>query len=113
MHWVERLAADMKLSSDTSFALQLCLEEAVTNIVSHAFEKETTHDVRVALWRDETTLHAEVTDDGRPFNPLAHEPQETAVDLGSAQIGGLGIKLMRGFAQQLAYQRSGSINQLT
>jgi sigma-B regulation protein RsbU (phosphoserine phosphatase) len=110
--WVDELGLTLALPPETTHALQLCLDEAVTNIVSHAFEPNTSHDVHIALWRDDTVLHAEVTDDGRPFDPLAYEPPPAPKDLQSAQIGGLGIRLMRGFADQITYQRSGPLNRL-
>jgi len=64
------------------------------------------------VWRDAATLHAEVTDDGRAFDPLAHDPPAAPSDLASAPVGGLGIKLMRSFAGTIAYQRSASTNRL-
>ena len=113
MAWIDDLTASLKLSPRTTHALQLCLEEAVTNIVSHAFEPGTVHDVGIALWRNDTTLHAEITDDGRPFDPLSHELPEAPKDLQSAPIGGLGIKLMRSFAGDVVYRRCGTTNTLT
>lgn len=113
MTWIDQIVVHFGLSPRTVHALQLCLEEAVTNIVSHAFEPDTLHDVHVAVWRDGTTLHAEVTDDGRAFDPLAHELPAAPKDLESAQIGGLGIKLMRNFAEAIAYRRTGATNRLT
>ncbi len=112
MTWIDHLVAPFGLSPHTIYALQLCLEEAISNIVSHAFEPSSKHDVHLALWLDDTTLHAEVTDDGRPFDPLSHELPAAPKDLPSAQIGGLGIKLMRSFAGEIVYERSGSINRL-
>jgi anti-sigma regulatory factor (Ser/Thr protein kinase) len=111
--WIDGLVAPLGLSSHTTHALQLCLEEAITNIVSYAFEPETSHDVRVALWRDDAALHAEVTDDGRPFDPLSHALPGPPQDLQSATIGGLGIKLMRSYAERIDYQRSGLTNRLS
>ena len=110
--WVDGLAETLALPSETTHVLELCLDEAVTNIVSHAFEPDTAHDVHIALWRDNSVLHAEVTDDGRPFDPLAYETPPAPKDLQSAQIGGLGIRLMRGFADRITYQRSGPLNRL-
>ena len=112
MTWVDELAVMLALPPGTTHALQLCLDEAVTNIVSHAFEPNTAHDVQIALWRDDRVLYAEVTDDGRPFDPLLYEPPVAPRDLRSAKIGGLGIRLIRGFADQIIYQRSGPLNWL-
>ena len=112
MTWIDQVVAHFGLSPRTMHALQLCLEEAITNIVAHAFEPGTTHHVHVAVWCDGATLHAEVTDDGRPFDPLAYEMPAAPKDLESAQIGGLGIKLMRNFAETIAYHRTGVTNRL-
>ena len=44
--------------------------------------------------------------------PFRHEPPVAPRDLRSAKIGGLGIRLIRGFADQIIYQRSGPLNRL-
>lgn len=111
--WADGVIAPLGLSQRTVHAVQLCLEEAVTNIVSHAFLPDTRHEVQVALWRDDATLRAEVIDDGMPFDPLSHELPAAPKDLESAPIGGLGIKLMRSFADGIAYRRCGDTNRLT
>ena len=61
----------------------------------------------------DTALHAEVADDGRPFDPLSHALPAPPADLRSVPVGGLGIKLMRSFADRMAYRRCGAINRLT
>jgi anti-sigma regulatory factor (Ser/Thr protein kinase) len=111
--WIDDVVAPLGLLPRTAHALHLCLEEAVTNVITHAFEPDTMHEVQLALWHDDTALHAEITDDGGPFDPLAHELPAAPTDLESAPIGGLGIKLMRSFAGRIAYRRSGSMNRLT
>ena len=44
--------------------------------------------------------------------PLRTRTPPAPKDLQSAQIGGLGIRLMRGFADRITYQRSGPLNRL-
>jgi anti-sigma regulatory factor (Ser/Thr protein kinase) len=112
MTWIDDIVVRLDLSPRASYALQLCLEEAVVNIVSYAFEPGTQHAVHIALWRDGPTVQAEITDDGRPFDPLAQPPPEQAADLRSAEIGGLGIKLLRSYADHVDYQRANDINRL-
>ncbi len=109
--WIDELVVPLELPSRTAHALQLCLEEAVTNIITHAFDPCTAHEIRVALWWDEAALYSEITDDGRPFDPLSYEPAQVT-DLQSASIGGHGIRLMRSFANRIEYRRCGSINRL-
>ena len=113
MHtWTEGLAIPFGLSQRTLNALQLCLEEAVNNIISHAFAPGSEHHIRVAVWRDGTTVHAEVVDDGAPFDPLAHAQPGAPTELASAPIVGAGIKLMRSFAERIAYRRADGTNRL-
>jgi serine/threonine-protein kinase RsbW len=113
MTWIDGIVETLELPTRTTQALRLCLEEAVTNVTSHAFEPGTTHEIQVAVWRDDTMLHAEVSDDGRPFDPMSHQLPTTPLDLESVQIGGMGIKLMRSFAQRMAYERVGAMNRLS
>jgi anti-sigma regulatory factor (Ser/Thr protein kinase) len=113
MAWVEELAVALELTPRATYAVQLCLEEAVVNIISYAFEPDTDHDVRIGVWRDGRMVFAEITDDGRPFDPLAQEAPRRPTDLTSAHVGGLGITLMRNFAADIGYRRAGGTNRLT
>ena len=111
--WVDDLVEPLELSPEATYAVQLCLEEAVVNIISYAFEPNTRHDVRIEVWRDGRMVFAEIIDDGRPFDPRAQQAPQQPADLESAQIGGLGITLMRNFATDIAYRRTGGTNRLT
>ena len=110
--WIDSIIVQPVLTTRTAYALHLCLEEAVINVFSHAFEPDTSHDVKIALWRDNQALHVEIIDDGRPLNPLAYELPALPQKLTSANVGGLGIRLMRNFAAQICYQRLESTNRL-
>jgi len=111
--WVDDLVGALELSPEATYAIQLCLEEAVVNIISYAFEPNTEHDVKIDVWRDGGMVFAEIIDDGRPFDPRMQEAPQRPADLDSAQIGGLGITLMRSFATDIAYRRAGGTNRLT
>jgi len=110
--WIAERTADLGLSSQTAYALQLCMEEAVTNVISYAFDPASQHEIQIRLWRDGKALSVEISDDGRQFDPVAYEVPPSVEDLGSVAVGGLGIKLMRAFAGSITYQRSGQTNSL-
>ena len=111
--WINCVVARFGLSAETAHALHLCLEEAVVNVVSYAFEPGSVHDVRVELWRDGEGVHAAVTDDGRAFDPLSRAAPDVPTDVESAPVGGLGIMLMRRFAGDVVYRRVDGSNRLT
>ncbi len=110
--WADALIAQLALPDNAAMALHLCLEEAVCNVINHAFEDSAPHEIGIALWQEGEGLVLEVTDDGRAFDPLAHALPEAPPDLASAPIGGLGIKLMRHFAHPIEYRRQGAMNRL-
>ena len=72
--WIEA-QAQQELSADTSFAIQLCLEEAVANIIMHGGgAKDDRLQIAIALERNGGTLVARIEDSGREFDPPNSRP---------------------------------------
>jgi len=86
-------------------ALDLALEEILTNIMSHGYTDDREHEIKVRLTARPEALEAEVEDDGRPFNPLEAPKPDTTRSLHDRSIGGLGIHLARTLVDGLEYQR--------
>ncbi len=106
--WIEEFAAGHDVPASTSFALQLCLEEAFSNIVRHGYAG----DVRVTLDRRERTVLLGFADRGIPFDPTTVPAPARAASIEDAAVGGQGIHLMRTFAQRLDYERRDGENRL-
>jgi len=115
--WVETLATEKSISDKMRFAIDLCLEEALSNIIRHGYSGDPGHFIAVefALIEDgELTFFVE--DDAPPFNPLgpgaAGQPvSASAIDEGKA--GGQGIRLLQRFANKLSYDQLPGGNRLT
>jgi anti-anti-sigma factor len=112
--WVDELAILLNLSGETEYALRLCLEEAVTNIVNHATPEPGAERDSVALHllANATILKVTIEDQCGAFNPLATplpEPDEPAPE----GEGGLGITLLRRHADQVSWERVGTTNRLS
>ena len=65
---LEEFAQRHGLAARVLHAAQLGLEEHLTNIISHAYEDELEHQIKVCVQLDGTELRIMVEDDGRPFN---------------------------------------------
>ena len=52
-------------------------------------------------------------DEGVPFDPTAHAPPPAAGTIAEAEIGGLGLPLVRAFVRAMHYRRQGNTNRLT
>src|SRR6266700_462174 len=110
--WLERLA-QQGMSSDVSFAVQLCLEEAVANIIMYGAARGDRLEIAVELERNGGTLVARMEDNGRQFDPTRAPPPAVATSLEQAKVGDLGIHLMRSFASGMDYERRNGRNRLT
>jgi anti-sigma regulatory factor (Ser/Thr protein kinase) len=110
--WIEA-GAQHELSADTSFAVQLCLEEAVANIIMHSGVKDDRVEIAIELERNGGTLVARIEDSGREFDPTQFPPPSVAKSLEEARVGDLGIHLMCSFASDMHYERRDGRNRLT
>jgi serine/threonine-protein kinase RsbW len=110
--WWRQWAAWAGLSGDASDEGELCLNEAVGNIVQHSGDHAPTQPIGITLERTARGARMTVTDRGRPFNPLAHTPPDPPLTLDDAPIGGLGIQLIRAHAASIEYRRDNDENVL-
>jgi anti-sigma regulatory factor (Ser/Thr protein kinase) len=110
--WIEGFAGQ-GMSPDVSFAVQLCLEEAVANIIMYGAAKDDRLEIAVELERNAGTLVARIEDNGRQFDPTRAPSPSVATSLEEAKIGDLGIHLMRSFASGMDYERRDGRNRLT
>jgi serine/threonine-protein kinase RsbW len=111
--WTEALSLTLGLAPDVAFAADLCLQEAVGNVIEHAFADGAPHEIGVSAVRVGRRLIVEIEDDGRPFDPLTAPPPAPAAHLEDVRIGGLGVHLIRRFASGMRYTREGGRNRLT
>lgn len=96
------------ISSTILDAMNLALEEIITNIISYAFPDETEHSIILRLSIEGHQLIAEVEDDGKPFNPLDAQDPDIGLSLEDRPIGGLGILLTKNMVDHIDYrQRDG------
>ena len=102
--WIEAWA-HRDLSADTSFAIQLCLEEAVANIIMHGKTNDDRPEITIEVERNGGTLVARIEDTGREFDPTQVPTPLLANSLDEAKAGGFGIHLMRSFASGMHYER--------
>jgi anti-sigma regulatory factor (Ser/Thr protein kinase) len=110
--WIEGFT-QKRTSSDVSFAVQLCLEEAVANIIMYGGARNDPLEIAVELERNGGNLVARIEDNGRQFDPTRAPPPVPARSLEEAKVGDVGIHLMRSFASGMDYERRDGRNRLT
>jgi serine/threonine-protein kinase RsbW len=109
--WIEDAAQSCALDPTTSFAVQLCVDEAVANIVTHGDDAKASRIV-VTLQRVADECVLQIEDDGPPFDPTRVADPKPATSLETAKIGGLGVHLMRKYSTGMHYERAAGQNRL-
>ena len=101
------------MSDATLFAVNLALEELVTNTISYGFADGSEHSITISLHVDGPDLHVRMEDDAKAFNPLESEGPDLDASLADRPIGGLGIHFVRTKMDDIRYERVGARNVLT
>jgi serine/threonine-protein kinase RsbW len=111
--WVEACCGAGGLADHVSLRIALALEEAVTNVISHAFAGVAPpHRIKVRLDITPELFAAEVIDNGRPFDPLTVPAPDLSLPFEERPPGGLGIYLIRSMMDRIQYRRSDGNNLL-
>jgi len=112
--WIETLAARHSISDQTQFAMNLCLEEALSNIIRHGYSSQPDHFITVSFVRPREDYYVfDVEDEAKLFNPM-DGPEPPAINAADdAPAGRQGIRLLRRFADSLEYHATPKGNRLT
>ena len=114
--WAQTLAERIGLSENTRYAIRLCLEEAIANVILHGYKNESGHPVVIRRWQSSEMLFFAIEDKASPFAPDEIPPQACTPQpqsLESLTPGGNGIRLLRHFAGSLIYEQFPEGNRLT
>jgi anti-sigma regulatory factor (Ser/Thr protein kinase) len=95
------------------FAVDLALEEILSNIIFHGYngQDDLPITVEATLLPDELMLRVE--DAAPPFDPLKVAAPDLTIPLEDRKVGGLGIHLTRKMMDSLEYTRRDGRNVLT
>jgi anti-sigma regulatory factor (Ser/Thr protein kinase) len=110
---VEAFGAAHALSDGTIFALNLVLEEVVTNVISYGYAEPGPRVIAIELAVDGKHLHAVVADDAKAFNPLEREEPSLEGGVEERPVGGLGVHLLKTLMDDVSYRRENGRNILS
>jgi len=114
--WIEVIADRHGVAEDTRFAMQLCMEEALANVILHGYHSEPGHPIVLETSVSADTLMFTIDDQAPPFSPIApgwRDDETKSVSLESIQPGGNGLRLLRHFGGSINYERLADGNRLT
>jgi anti-sigma regulatory factor (Ser/Thr protein kinase) len=110
--WIQATEQAVGLGANVAFALELCLEEAVANIIMHGGPRRS-GDIAVTVEQTSPALVVRIEDDGLQFDPTRVSPPAAPRSLDDARPGDQGIHLIRTFATDMRYEHRSGLNTLT
>jgi anti-sigma regulatory factor (Ser/Thr protein kinase) len=116
-NWLNRVCADFKVPAKCVVRLDLCLHEALANVLTHGGQAALAQDIvvelRVCMQAAEGEALLRVQDAGAPFDPLSSVAKSSAQSLETVEPGGLGLVMMRSNSDLLEYKREHGLNHLS
>ena len=111
IEWTGSCCAAEGLAADIAFKLTLAIEEAVANVIGHAFEGlPPPHSITVRIAVSAGSVTAEIVDNGRPFDATSVPDPDLSLALQDRDPGGLGIHLIHSMMDRVHYRRSNGNN---
>jgi serine/threonine-protein kinase RsbW len=84
--------------------LELAVDEACANVMEHAYDLDSTKEVSIRAIVDDNSVQIEVTDTGKGFDPAAVKELKLEELVSAKRTGGLGMRLMQSFMDEVHYE---------
>ncbi|MBI4834505.1 MAG: ATP-binding protein [Planctomycetes bacterium] len=110
--FVVNFMRQIPLPADYENRLVLAVDEAVSNIIEHAYESKTDGYIDIQIARNEKEISFSITDWGKPFNPNRVKKPDIAKSIKAGAKGGLGIFLMKQIMDEVKYTFKSGQNHL-
>jgi len=96
---------------DLAFAVNLCLEELITNTVLHGLKEASDHFIHVRMNMSDEWLEILLKDDAPRFDPFRQAPQpQLNLGINERPIGGLGVHLVKKLMDEVHADYDGTGN---
>jgi anti-sigma regulatory factor (Ser/Thr protein kinase) len=110
---IEDFCAEHGLGEDIAHAINLSLDELLTNTISYGYEDGERHSIGIVVKVSGDRATVTVRDDAIAFDPTQAGDPDLDLDLDDRPIGGLGIHIVRAMMDEVHYARIDGHNQLT
>ena len=110
---VEEFGDVNSLSPNKVYMINLALEELITNTVSYGLDGVADPEIGIGMHVRDGVLAVTVVDNGHPFDPTQDTNPDLSSPIEDRPIGGLGLHLVKVFANRIAYEYAEGRNCLT
>ena len=110
---IEDLGQQDDWPDDLVFRVNLVLEELILNIMDYGAEGGDP-DISLSIESSGDSISIDLSDSGRPFDPLTEAPEpDLDASVSERRVGGLGVHLTKTLMDEVHYAREGERNRIS
>ncbi len=104
-----------ELTTRQSDDVQMAVDEAVTNVMEHAYGGKSDGNISIKMRVDAKLVLIEIRDQGKPFDPKKVKKPNVKGPLSERSIGGLGVFFMKKLMDKVefAHDEAGNLTRMT
>ena len=110
---VEEFGDANELPEQQIYMINLALDELITNTVSYGLRGVSHPQIEITLRVRGTLLVLTIVDNGHRFDPTVDTNPDLSSGVAERPVGGLGLHLIKTFADRMRYEYSDGKNRLT
>lgn len=112
--FIAEVARAIDLSERQFEDVHMAVDEAVTNVMEHAYAGRQDGEILIMAHREPKELVIEIRDYGKPFDPSKVKAPNVKGPLSKRSIGGLGIFFMKKLMDKVEFHRdhAGNVTRL-
>ena len=110
---IDRFCEAREISPEIAYAVNLSLDELLTNTISYGYDDDEAHRIEVTLRLAGETLLVTIVDDSGAFDPTKTPEPDVAAPLEERAMGGLGLFLVHQMMDGFEYRRRAGRNVVT
>jgi serine/threonine-protein kinase RsbW len=102
--FIKRAAKEAGLDREATYAVELAVDEACSNIIDHAYAGENKGEIECTCTPAPDALTITLRDRGRPFDPTGAPLPKVKGPLYRLKRRGVGVYLIRNMVDELKYE---------
>ena len=110
---IDAFCEEQELAPEIAYAVNLSLDEILTNTISYGFDDDEPHRIEISVRREADSLVVVIVDDSAPFDLSATPETDVEATLEDREVGGLGLFLVHQMMDTVEYERVDGCNVVT
>ena len=110
---IDEFCASRAIASEVAYAVNLALDEILTNTISYGYTDDAPHRIEVSVRPEAEALVIVIVDDSAAFDLSNVPTPDIGASLEERPLGGLGLFLVHQMMDGVKYRREGERNIVT